>query len=324
MSESAHEERAGRVTRLLRVDLPVADLTRAAAFYHEGLGFHAGAKGADLSDAGGSILEGARHWLTMQLGQQEIRLVAYKASGRPYPVGGASSDLRFQHIAIVTSDMARAFAQVSVQPGFTAISHGGPQLLPANTGSVTAFKFRDPDGHPLELIHFPQGSEGSAAWRSAGEGPFLGYDHSAISVSNMERSLRFYVDLLGLRRSHHSLNHGAAQARLDGLADPVVDVTALTPSAQTTPHVELLCYHVTRETSAAQRQAVPDIASSQLVLEADDLAQVAARLRQAGLPFASPQAQLSEAAFTRILLRDPDGHLITIEQLPQPPVAKPG
>ena len=31
----------------------------------------------------------------------------------------------------------------------------GPQLLPPSTGSVTAFKVRDPDGHPLELSYNP-------------------------------------------------------------------------------------------------------------------------------------------------------------------------
>lgn len=29
--------------------------------------------------------------------------------------------------------------------------------LPESSGGVTAFKFRDPDGHPLELLAFPDG-----------------------------------------------------------------------------------------------------------------------------------------------------------------------
>ena len=35
---------------------------------------------------------------------------------------------------------------------FTTISRNGPEALP---GGVVAFKFRGPDGHPLELIQFP-------------------------------------------------------------------------------------------------------------------------------------------------------------------------
>ncbi len=31
----------------------------------------------------------------------------------------------------------------------------GPERLPARSGGVSAFKFRDPDGHPLELLAFP-------------------------------------------------------------------------------------------------------------------------------------------------------------------------
>ncbi|ODR96565.1 hypothetical protein AUC70_14945 [Methyloceanibacter stevinii] len=45
------------------------------------------------------------------------------------------------------------------------VTAGAPVLLPPNTGSVTAFKFRDPEGHPLELISFPDGV-GDARWQT--------------------------------------------------------------------------------------------------------------------------------------------------------------
>lgn len=310
MSADAREDKPGRVTRLLRVDLPVADLSRAAAFYHDGLGFVM---------EGGERRDASCRWLTMRLGAQAIRLVRYHSPGRAYPGGSTSADLWFQHIALVVSDMPRAFQRVSAQPGFQPISRGGPQRLPANTGSVTAFKFRDPDGHPLELIYFPQGAA-AEAWPRPSDDLFLGYDHSAICVSNLEQSLRFYTKVLGLRNASHSLNRGPEQARLDGLIDPVVDVNGLAPARQPTPHIELLCYHVVRGAPPPPPEPA-DIAGAQLVLEADDCAKLAARLKDEGHPFAWPQPEPDEQSVGRILMRDPDGHLIA---LAQPPVANPG
>src|SRR5690606_16398048 len=112
-----------------------------------------------------------------------------------------------------------------------------------NTGSVTAFKFRDPEGHPLELISFPPGV-GAPVWEKVrGEG-ILGCDHTAISVMNLDRSLHFYADLLGFRIASRSLNQGPEQDRLDDLPGCLVDVVALEPTIITTPHVELLHYRM--------------------------------------------------------------------------------
>ena len=91
--------------------------------------------------------------LTLRLGEQEIELVGFHAVGRSFPPVAGWSPL-FQHFAIVVADMAAAYAQLRAQPGWSAISIGGPQVLPPASGNVTAFKFRDPEGHPLELLAF--------------------------------------------------------------------------------------------------------------------------------------------------------------------------
>ena len=88
--------------------------------------------------------------------------------------------------------------------------------LPPNTGSVTAFKFRDPEGHPLELIRFRRRRARLFGKRMPGKG-ILGYDHTAISVMDVERSTAFYTDLLGFHVGGRSLNRGPEQDRLDGL-----------------------------------------------------------------------------------------------------------
>ncbi len=88
--------------------------------------------------------------------------------------------------------MAAAYDRVRRHYG-VPITEGGPQRLPLAAGGVTAYKFRDPEGHPVELIHFPPGS-GDPAWQRPMPGAVtLGYDHSAISVADADRSAAFYA-----------------------------------------------------------------------------------------------------------------------------------
>jgi catechol 2,3-dioxygenase-like lactoylglutathione lyase family enzyme len=91
---------------------------------------------------------------TLRLGEETLHLVRPNRLGRAYPEPQAANDPWFQHFAIAVSDAAAAFERLSRMP-FTPISRGGPIQLPPSSGSVIAYKFRDPDGHPLELSQFP-------------------------------------------------------------------------------------------------------------------------------------------------------------------------
>ena len=230
--------------RILWISRVVSDLGRAEAFYREGLGFRAVARGrsgkATLAALG--LEDADAEEVVMRLGAQDIALVRFAAPGRPYPRDSRSDDLWFQHLAIVVDDMDAAYARLCAHEGWRPISEAGPQRLPSSNGAVRAFKFRDPDGHPLELIWFPPG-QGRALWhQGASAAPFLGIDHSALSVASTRRSLRFYR-ALGLRVGDRSLNRGRAQAQLDGLPDARVRVTGLHPALATGPGLELLGYH---------------------------------------------------------------------------------
>ena len=228
---------------ILRISRVVADLDRAKAFYRDALGFRAVSRGGvdpavlsafDASDAG--ALE-----VVMRLGAEDMALVRFARPGRPYPRDGRSDDLGFQHAAIVVSDMDAAYAHLCLQREWLPISEGGPQALPPANGAVRAFKFRDPDGHPLELLWFPPG-QGRPVWRESGaRTPFLGIDHSALCVASTRRSLRFYRTL-GFKVSEPSQNQGPAQARLDALPCVQVRVTGLRPASPHGPGLELLEY----------------------------------------------------------------------------------
>jgi len=226
-----------RQPQIERISRVVADLERAEAFYRDGLGFrrvgHGPTEPALSCPPGQSV--------RMRLGSQEIELVRFAVPGQPYPCCSGSNDLWFQHLAIAVSDMDAAYAVLSAQPAMRPISTTGPQTLPPRNGGVRAFKFRDLDGHPLELIWFPSG-QGRPLWQRPGESPpFLGIDHTALAVSNTGRSIRFYRRL-GLRVAYRSRNFGPAQARLDGLPGARAGITGLRSPASSGPGIELLEY----------------------------------------------------------------------------------
>lgn len=228
---------------IVRISRVVSDLGRAQAFYCDTLGFRVVAEGRcekrTLESLGPDL--GDADEVVMRLGAQDIALVRFASKARPYPKDSRSDDLWFQHLAIVVSDMAKAYAYLSSHSGWHAISEEGPQLLPPSSGAVRAFKFCDPDGHPLELIWFPP-AQGRPVWHERPSNRlFLGIDHSALSISNTLHSLSFYRGL-GLRVTHRSLNLGPAQSRLDGLPCVHVKVTGLRPDSTAGPGLELLGY----------------------------------------------------------------------------------
>jgi len=281
--------------RILRVSRVVADLDRAEAFYRDGLGFHR--TDAGPLDAGLVALMGlpgaTAEQVVMRLGAQEIALVRFDPAGRPYPSGSRTNDLWFQHLAIVVSDMSAACLRL--QPYETVpISTRGPETLPSRNGGVVAFKFRDPDGHPLELIHFPPG-QGREIWQQPdGAGPFLGIDHSALSVADTARSLVFYRGL-GFHVAGRSLNYGEPQSRMDGLPDARAHVTGLRPAADGGMGLELLGY------MPPGRPAPPTAVNA---LATDWVTLLAPGLRRRGMLLAD-----GRRAAVR---RDPDGHVMLL------------
>ena len=260
---------------ILRFDRTVADLDRTERFYRDSLGFEPEAPPEPLPSAEAEALGITGRRLIMRLGEQRVAFVQAEPPGGPYPAGADATDPVFQHLAIVVRDMGEAMRGLVATP----ISLGWPQVLPPSTGSVEAYKFRDPDGHPLELIHFP-GGEPAKRWADA-LGLFLGIDHSAITVTNLDGAIAFLTGL-GLTLSERGLNRGPEQARLDGLSDPVVDVVALAP-AQPAPHVELLHYRAPARSGPRHAYGPGDRASTRFVVSADDPASLATSLRGARL-----------------------------------------
>lgn len=252
--------------------LVVADLDAATGFYRA-LGFTVGTRQPISTDEMSLLgLNGAGLRQTLKLGPSRLDLDAFADAGRPYPDGADVASLCFQHLALVTSD-ADGLWQTARMARATRISRDRPVTLPTSAGGVTAIKFRDPDGHPLELLQFPDGA--AKVWPGQG---LLGIDHSAVSVSDVAAS-RMFFERQGLGQGHATLNQGPTQVALDGLDGVEVDVVPMQP-AEGSAHVELLGYRHPPGRFFGPL-AANDIAATRIVWQADRAA----------------------------LLRGPDGHL---------------
>ena len=267
-----------RVSAIRALRLTSADAKELARFYCE-LGFTlTGSEPIDDGEMRTLGLRGGGRRLRLRLGDQRLDLESFDEPGRRYPSEATAADLVFQHLALVTDDAASAWRRVAAL-GPVAISTDGPVALPPSTGVAAAVKFRDPEGHPLELLQFA--APGASRWRGTG---LLGIDHSAISVSDAEASRRFY-EAWGLCVRGPTLNRGPTQAALDGLADVEVDVVPMMPE-RTTPHLELLGYRKPMGRPAGRLQP-NDLAATRIVWAAD----------------------------RDQLMRDPDGHLHLLRKL---------
>jgi catechol 2,3-dioxygenase-like lactoylglutathione lyase family enzyme len=299
------------VRKLSRIILICREAEQLAEFYTRAFGFVRIDDSPKSDPAFAELIgfaNGHVRLTSLWLGNQVVSLVETQPPGRSYPKDVPGWDPRFQHFAIVVSDMTAAYANLQALRNWRAISMDGPQILPPSSGGVTAFKFRDPEGHPLELLAFAPGAM-PAHWAFRSGNLCLGIDHSAISVADTSQSVAFY-SRLGLAHTASSLNVGREQEKLDNLLGAVVEVTALAPQIQAVPHVELLCYRGNfdrRELSTNKN----DVAATQLVFEVERDGPDAIVAPSHDTIISS--STTVDSAGLRALLRDPDGHLLCIE-----------
>src|SRR5213592_387061 len=271
------------------VGMTVSDMDRAVEFY-SALTFQ---KISDVEVLGEQFehLEGVfgarMRIVRMQLGKEYLDLTQYLAPpGRPIPVDSRSNDLWFQHIAIVVRDMDQAFDKLrALKVQFVST---GPQTLPPSikaAAGIKAFYFRDPDQHNLEIIYFPSG-KGDPRWQEKTHKLFLGIDHTAIGISNTDASLKFYRDLLGLRKVGDSENFGTEQEHLNQVFGAHLQITGM--RAASGLGIEFLEYLTPQDGRPRPSDAkANDLIHWQTMIVAPDVEAIARNLRQAHASFVS-------------------------------------
>ncbi len=315
------------MTAVTSIGMTVAQMDRSIDFYTTIFGF---TKIADRQVTGveaidepslqtKQISETAKIQLRvveLQLGAETIELTEFlNEKGRPIPLNSRSNDLWFQHIAIVVSDMHRAYQHVH-QQAIVQISPQ-PQTVPDSNpvaGGIQAFYCRDPDGHNLELIHFPT-AKGDPKWQCESDALFLGIDHTAIVVADTADSRAFYCDLLGMALQQESENYGIEQEQLSGIPNVKVRISSLKATAGI--GIELLEYlQPTDGRSIPADTQFNDIWCSQTTISVADGIDTVQYLKSANFVLIAAEVSSgtnSALEFDRqFLICDPDGHTIRL------------
>ncbi|MBD0350039.1 MAG: VOC family protein [Flavisolibacter sp.] len=308
-----------QVKKVDAITITVKDMSRSLPFYRDVLGF----KVVKESEVYGDVYEkeqglfGVRAKIVrMQLGDEYIELMDYLTSGgRSIPEDVKSNDLIFQHIAIVVSDMDKAYQHLR---GYNVehVSTGPQTIPPTNTAAagVKAFYFHDPDGHNLELIYFPNG-KGQPKWQNGNGKLFLGIDHTAIGISDTEKSLTFYQQLLGIEKKGESWNNGTEQEHLNFIEGASLHITGL--RAAEGPGIEFLQYVKPGPGKKYPADSKPDdLWHWQTSLFVSDAEKLYDALKKNNTVFISKELVDMKTAdhqhYKTFVIRDPDGHALRI------------
>ncbi|MBS0195394.1 MAG: VOC family protein [Planctomycetes bacterium] len=299
------------------IGITVGDLDRALDFYKDTLTFEL----TEQTEVTGESVErlsgvfGARCRVAhLRLGEDRIELTQFLApEGKALPADSRSNDRWFQHFAIVVSDMDKAYEHLRARRVRHASS--GPQTLPAwnpNAGGISAFYFKDPDGHALEIIHFPPG-KGDPKWQTGAPRLFLGIDHTAIVVADTDRSIAFYSGVLGMHVAGASENYGTEQEHLNNVFGARLRITAL--RAPHGPGVELLEYLSPTDGRDYPADAhTNDLIHWHTMFIGPNLTAAATRLTREHAAWVSPGvvADAGDNKTAAVHIKDPDGHAVII------------
>ena len=281
-----------QVIEVEAIGFTVSDMDKSVRFFSEVLSFQ---KASDVEVFGSKYehLQGVfglrMRVVRMKLGEELIELTEYLTpQGRPIPVDSRSNDHWFQHIAIVVSDMDKAYKHLRKHK--VRHTSTSPQTIPdwnKNAAGIRAFYFKDPDNHNLEIIYFPPG-KGDAKWQKKDDGLFL-----------------------GLQIAGESYNFGTEQERLNSVFGARLHITGL--RAVKGPGIEFLEY-----IAPSDGRAVPvdnkanDLMHWQTNFVVRSTQTVKERLRHGKVRFVSnvftgiPESSLGFEE--GMLVRDPDGH----------------
>lgn len=307
------------VSRVESVGFTISDMDRAIDFYTRVLPFE---KVSDVETWGREFerlsgVFGARvRMVRLKLGDETLELTEYLTpQGRPVPLDSRSNDKWFQHVAIIVSDMDKAYRHLranKVRHASTA-----PQTLPSYitaAAGIKAFYFKDFDNHVLEILSFPP-DKGAAKWHDLSKTGklFLGIDHTAIVVGDTETSLKFYRDALGLSVAGESINYGPEQEHLNNVFGAKLHISGLR-TIDDGMAVEFLEYIAPREGRPYPKDSrSSDLWHWQTSFAANDIDSF---FRKRHPDYVSSGSVLSESPVLLFrkaaIVRDPDGHAVRL------------
>jgi catechol 2,3-dioxygenase-like lactoylglutathione lyase family enzyme len=143
----------------------------------------------------------------------------------------------------------------------------------------------------------------------------LAADHTGITVSNLERSLAFWRDVLGFELSHRAHQTGELAAEITGVAGAEILIAVVKAPGH---KIELLEYRAPAERKRADLRPC-DVGSVHIAITVDDLDAVLETIVSSGWKAAGKPQTLTmgpNAGKRVIYVRDPDGTTIEFMQPP--------
>lgn len=147
--------------------------------------------------------------------------------------------------------------------------------------------------------------------------PVIGVMHSIVTVSDMDRALLFYRDVLRLRVTFDEVHDPAVMERLTGYKDP--DVRAVVVEADDGTEIELVQFRRPAGRTRVERDWC-DAGLCMLTFRVSDLDESIRLLRAAGIEFTSePTIQVlpDQSTVRAVYCYGPDGVTICLGELPQ-------
>lgn len=144
----------------------------------------------------------------------------------------------------------------------------------------------------------------------------LAADHTGITVTNLERSLAFWRDVLGFELSHRAHQKGELAAEITGV--PGAEILLAVLKTPTGHRIELLEYLAPADRKHVNPRPC-DVGSVHIALTVDDLDSVLSAIAASGWQAAGqPQTLQSgpNAGKRVVYVRDPDGTTIEFMQPP--------
>ncbi len=145
----------------------------------------------------------------------------------------------------------------------------------------------------------------------------IGADHTGITVSNLERSLAFWRDVLGFELSHTAHQTGELAREITGVAGAELKLAVL--KAPGGHKIELLEYLAPPDRTRHTNLRPCDVGSVHVALTVNDLNAVLQRIVASGWKTAGkPQTLQSgpNAGKRVVYVHDPDGTTIEFMQTP--------
>ena len=140
-----------------------------------------------------------------------------------------------------------------------------------------------------------------------------GMHHISLSTSDMDRCVRFYRDLLGMKLDRISELRPGVEAfeTVVGLREVSGQVAQFNLGNM---NMEVFCYRHPVPVPGARRPAC-DAGIRHIAFDVQDIFAEYARLKAAGVDFVSPPQHIAMGKVTSCYFYDPDGNILELQEL---------